>query len=94
MAFLPLLLALIGVFAGRMIALKRKTCPHRGKVWGAFTFPLVALLLPSLQFQALALSLAAALAAGFTAHRPVRTTLIAVLVAGVMATAAVHYSGF
>ena len=94
MTALPLLLALIGIFGGRLLTIKHGACPHRGKVWGAFTLPLLALPIPGLQFQALAVSLASALGAGFTAHASVGVTVVAVLLAGAGATAGVHFAGF
>jgi hypothetical protein len=94
MTFLPLLLALIGIFAGRQVALKRETCPHRGKVWGSFIMPLLALPVPELQFQALAVSLTSALGAGLTAHASPRVTFVAVLMAGAGAAAGLHFSGY
>ena len=94
MFILPLVLALAGIWVGRHVALARGACPHRGKVWGAFLLPLLALPVPGLQFQALAASLSAALAAGFTAHRSVQATFFAVLVVGGAATAGVHLGGF
>lgn len=81
---LPALLSLLGVVLGPPLARSRNECPHRGKVWGAFLLPLLALLYQPLQFQALGASLAGALGAGFTAHQPVKTTLgvVAVLASG------------
>lgn len=93
MLVIPALLAIFGIFAGRWYALKKGQCPHRGKVWGAFTLPLLALAVPALQIQAFAVSLAAALAAGFTAHQTIKTTLIATTVAVALATFAVHSAG-
>jgi hypothetical protein len=94
MFILPLALAIAGIWIGRRVALARGVCPHRGKVWGAFLLPLACLPLPGLQFQALAVSLGAALAAGLTAHRSVQSTFLAVLVVGAAATAGVHFAGF
>ena len=94
MIVLPLLLALLGIFLGRLFALKRGECPHRGKVWGAFLLPLIGLAVPELQFQALAISLTSALAAGLTAHASVVKTFAAVLVTGALATYGVFLTGF
>lgn len=94
MVALPWILSLVGVFIGPPIARARQACPHRGKVWGAFLMPLLALTIPSLQFQALGASLAAALGAGFTAHKPVKLTFGAVAVIGAAMTLLLKQSGF
>lgn len=77
---LPAILAVIGIFAGKRLALVIGTCPHRGKVWGAFVFPLLAL--PALVDQTplpLLVSVGAALGAGLTAHEVLPKTVIATL---------------
>ena len=94
MFILPLVMALAGIWIGRRVALARGACPHRGKAWGAFLLPLLCLPIPGLQFQALANSLGAALAAGLTAHRSVQATFLTVLLVGGAATAGVHFAGF
>ena len=94
MFILPLAMALAGIWIGRRVALARGACPHRGKVWGAFLLPLIFLPLPGLQFQALAVSMGAALASGLTAHRAVPATFVAVLLVGGAATAGVHIAWF
>ena len=94
MFLLPLALALAGIWIGRRVAMARGACPHRGKVWGAFLLPLLGLPVPGLQFQALAASMAAAVAAGLTAHRSVSATVLAVLMIGGAATAGVHLAGY
>lgn len=94
MFILPLVLALAGIWVGRRAALARGACPHRGKVWGAFTLPLLCLPVPGLQLQALGVSMGAALAAGLTAHRSVQATVAAVLLVGGAAAAGVRFAGF
>lgn len=94
MAAIPLILSLLGVLIGPPIARARQACPHRGKVWGAFLTPLLALAVPSLQFQALGASLAAAVGAGLTAHKAVKQTFGVVAALGATMMLLLKQNGF
>ena len=80
MYFVPVILSILGLFIGPAVAKKLDNCPHRGKVWGAFILPLLALFYPPLQMHAVAVSFSAAVAAGLTAHGSFSVTLAAVTI--------------
>lgn len=85
--FLPAILGVLGLFVGRRLALRHGACPHRGKVWGAFLLPLLALLLMMDRAPlVLLVSAGAALGAGLTAHFPIKVTLPATIAGVALAT--------
>ncbi len=90
MKFVPLALSIAGLLLGPVLARALHNCPHRGKVWGAFLLPLLALVSPSLQMLALGTSLGAALAAGLTAHRPLSLSFVAVSTTNLAVTLAIQ----
>ena len=85
MVGIPAYLSLLGFFMGRWYAQRQGQCPHRGRVWGAFLFPLFALAIPALQLQAILVSMAAALASGLTAHHSLKLSLVVTLLAVIAA---------
>lgn len=87
MSYLPAILGVLGLFAGRQAAMARGQCPHRGRVWGAFLLPL--LLLPLMMQQSpliLLVSVGAALGAGLTAHSSMKVSLVATILGVVLGT--------
>ena len=95
MLALPAVLGVLGVFVGRKVALMRGACPHRGKVWGAFLLPLLALpLMMDVVPLVLMVVLGAALGAGLTAHAALRVTALSTTVGVTLATVGGYFADF